>query len=353
MANIQTQMIQFHEKIKLKRFEQNETLREKRDIILRQLDSGLKKNFAAKKQEPPEYRPFDQGSYAMGTGTMPLNADFDIDLGISFIIAKDDYDDPVEVKQWVYDALQDQTTKVEIRHPCVTVYYMKDGEPIYHVDLAVYSDGGSNSDGKMYLAKGKLNSASEYRVWEEAEPEKLIELIKDRFANSDDDKQFRRVIRYLKRWKDNKFSSNGNAAPIGIGITVAAYHWFLTKSYTDAFTSKRTYDDLDALGCFVHQMLTRFESKYIDSAWHERLEVILPVAPGCDLFEKMTNPQMVDFKAKLLILYSAIKESQETADPVKACEVLRKQFGDDFPVPSRSETGQKRSPAIISCGSSA
>lgn len=352
MANLQSQMCQFHEKIKLKRFEENELLREKRDRILDRLDSGLIKIFEIEGLKPPKYESFDQGSYPMGTGTKPVDGHYDIDTGIVFKICKDDYPDPVKVKEFVHDALQGHTKWVEIRRPCVTVFYQQDGEPIYHVDLAIYSAQDCNPDGKMYLAKGKLNSAAEHRFWQESDPQALINLIKNRFPDREDDKQFRRIIRYLKRWKDVKFPSDGNAAPIGIGITVAAYHWFNPVYTPDSFTNTKNYDDLEALRSFVNAMLTKFQNVYSNSNI-KRLIVELPVSPHCDLFEKMTDNQMADFQEKLEIMLEAIGEAQQKADPVEACKILQKQFGDDFPVPSREDTAQKRPPAIISSSASA
>ncbi|MGL4884489.1 MAG: cyclic GMP-AMP synthase DncV-like nucleotidyltransferase, partial [Waterburya sp.] len=82
-----------------------------------------------------KYETFPQGSYDLGTGNKPLNGDYDIDVGIIIKISKDDYPDPVKVKKWIYDALYGHTNSVEIRRPCVTVFYQKDGEDIYHVDL--------------------------------------------------------------------------------------------------------------------------------------------------------------------------------------------------------------------------
>ncbi|MEM9540753.1 MAG: nucleotidyltransferase [Cyanobacteria bacterium P01_E01_bin.42] len=351
MANIQSHMRQFHDTIKLKRFEENEKLREKKKIVLDRLKSGLNKRFADNNLNPPSYKDFNQGSYAMGTGIKPLDGDYDIDVGLHLNISKEDYPDPVEVKKWVYESLENHTKKVEIRRPCVTVFYQKKDEPIYHVDLAIYVNDDNET---MYLAKGKRKSKKEHRIWEESDPHGLSDLIKDRFEDSKNAEQFRRTIRYLKRWKDYKFSSDGNAAPIGIGITVAAYHWFVPKSkITDSFSFKKEYDDLDALSCFVRAMICRFHRKYVEDQEYYRLTVQLPVVPHSDLFEKMGDRQMTSFKTKLEKLSEVIQEAQNKADPIEACKLLKEQFGDDFPIPSRSSTGQRRSPAIISSSSSA
>lgn len=346
-------MLQFHDAIKLGRYKENATLREKRKRVLDRLDAGLKKLFEEKNLPVPEYEPIDQGSYEMDTGVKPLDSDYDIDVGLHFKIFKHDNPDPVIVKEWVYNALYGHTQRVEIRRPCVTVFYHQDDEPIYHVDLAIYSS--SNVDGKIYLAKGKQNSSAAYRIWEEADPQGLITQIENQFTDAEEAAQFRRTIRYLKRWKDLKFSSEGNAAPIGIGITVAAAHWFSPKWRLDIFSNQKKFDDLDALSCFVQDMIGRFHPKIVNGIRYERLEVKLPVMPYCDLFEEMTDVQMTSFKEKLVALWKTIYEAQEaTADPIKACTLLHEeQFGDDFPIPSRSSSGQKRPPAIVTSSSSA
>lgn len=353
MADVHKYYEQFHETIKLKRFDENKTLREKRDAVLDKLKTRMKELFDEREQPVPSYECFNQGSYEMGTGVKPLDSDYDIDVGLMFEVAVVDYSDPVEVKKWVYDSLEGHTKRVEMRRPCVTVFYQKESEPIYHVDLAIYSEGSCNGDGKDYLAKGKLSSSEEHRIWEEANPKELIKLIKNRFKGEDGN-QFRRTIRYLKRWKDVKFTSNGNAAPIGMGITVAAYYWFsVHKDLVDAFQGKYQYNDHKALKQLVDSTLGQFSNVYHDGEWAERLKVALPVQPGLDLFSKMTNQQMKAFKEKLENLFTVLQESEDEVDPVESCKKLKKEFGDDFPVPEKNETAQKKAPAIVSSSSSA
>ena len=344
MADVQNQFESFHDKIKLKQFDENQTLREKRDIVLDKLKSRLKTIFEEKDKPVPTYQAFDQGSYKMGTGIIPVDSDYDIDVGVSFNVSKDDYPDPVEVKEWVYDALNGHTKKVEMRRPCVTVFYQKGEESVYHVDLAIYSDKSCNSDGKKYLAKGKLNSSDDNKNWEISEPQKLADTVGGKHSG-DDKKQFVRVIRYLKRWKDYNFSSNGNSAPHGIGLTIAAYNWFISnKTLTDNVASTYKYNDLQATRCVVNGMLNNFS---------DRLRVYLPVEPYSELFGKMTENQMANFKDELETLLEALDSAASEVDPVKACESLKKVFGDDFPVPEKPDTGEKKSRAISTASASA
>jgi hypothetical protein len=70
MANVQKQFEQFHEIIKLD--DENDTLREKRERVLTRLKDGLEKIFEDKEETAPTFSPFNQGSYAMSTGVIPL-----------------------------------------------------------------------------------------------------------------------------------------------------------------------------------------------------------------------------------------------------------------------------------------
>jgi hypothetical protein len=344
MADVQKQFETFHDAIKLNKFEENQTLKEKRDIILTKLKSRLEVIFEDKEESTPSYDSFDQGSYKMGTGVIPLDSDYDIDVGISFKVKKDDYPDPVEVKKWVYDALNVHPhKKVDMRRPCVTVFYQKGDEPQYHVDLAIYSDESCNSDGKKYLAKGKLNSSDDNKSWEISDPKGLADKVSDIYSG-DDKSQFIRVIRYLKRWKDYNFSTNGNAAPIGIGLTISAYKWFTPNKIADTLANKVKYNDLQATRGVVSWMLNNFG---------DRLRVYLPVEPYSELFKKMTDLQMTSLKDKLSSLLEALDSAASEVDPVKACETLKKIFGNDFPVPAKPDTGVKKAAAFSSASASA
>lgn len=355
MANVQGQFEGFHEAIKLKRFEENQTLRDKRDIIRKKLRENLPGVFEGHGEERREFSFRDQGSYEMGTGIKPLDGDYDIDQGLYFEVGTDEYADPVVLKQRVHEALDGHTDDVRIRRPCVTVFYHRDSERIYHVDIAVYSAGSQNADGKARLAKGRENSAEEYRVWEVSDPQALTDAIFDRFKGNDRD-QFRRAVRYLKRWRGENFSEGGNASPLGIGLTVAAYD-HLRPTYTDVFAGKA--DDLGALRALVRAILDRFTDRFT-SAWDNdeqklvrRLSVTLPVEPRSDLFAQMTNRQMGEIEDKLEALLEALDAADRAVDPVAACETLQGVFGSDFPVPKREETGKRHGPAIVSSSSSA
>src|SRR4051794_20587837 len=316
MAHIQTQFQQFNDIIRLGRFDENAILREKRDIIRDKLETRLPEVFAAHDETCPTFSFLDQGSYAMNTGIKPLDGDFDIDQGLYFEISIDAYPDPVVLKERVHEALDGHTDDVCIRRSCVTVFYHCDGEPIYHVDIAIYSDGECNADGKSYTAKGKQFSAPEHRFWKVSDPQQVTIVLFGKFSEADRP-QFRRIVRIWKRWKAVKFSKAGNCAPNGIGLTVAAYDRLL-PAYSDPITGK--HDDLRAMSQLVDDTLSRFTEEWDDNgqAFVRRLVIKLPIEPYTDLFAAMTPKQMEEFEKQLKTLKEALVYAEGVSDPTVA-----------------------------------
>jgi hypothetical protein len=354
MAKIQKQFEEFDKQIRLRRFSENATLRDKRDSVLRALEAGLDE-LREGGEEIPNFRAFDQGSYAVGTGVVPPGGDYDIDEGIEFELASKDHPDPVKVKEWVHRALEGHTDRVVVRRNCVTVYYHSDGEAIYHVDLAIYSSKDHNSDGRMHLAKGKLQSQPEHRVWEPSDPEGLVGALTSKWTG-DDASQFRRVVRGLKRWKDERFPRDGNSAPRGISLTSAVFDEFQPiHRVVDPIANKVEPDDLTALRTTLDRVAGRFRSEIDPETYqpYPRLRTRLPALPYSDPFERMTPAQMRTFKEKLDELLEAVKDAENDPDPHTACKVLRKKFGDDFPVPDKEETAKPTRRATVSSGNSA
>ncbi len=337
MPAVQKQFEDFHSAICFDEDDEKATLREKRDTIVKALRDNLD-------ADAPAFTNFNQGSYSMHTGVVPLDGNFDIDVGLIFDCDKSEYPDPVALKKKVRDAANTNFRTVLIRRPCVTVNYKRGEQTLYHVDLAIYT---KDANGKLYLAKGKENSADEHRVWELSDPQTLTNLICTRFENSEERAQYRRCIRYLKRWRQVQFSGAG--APLSIALTVAALHWFKPNF---AISGKPV--DLQAMLDWVKAMLNNFtyELFHSDGA-HSRLKVVLPVEPHSDLMAKRTAAQMKTFKEKLEALRDALQDAYSEELPEDACKVLKRQFGDDFKVPEKSETAKAVGPSVISTGNSA
>jgi len=319
---IQTRFRRFDDNIRLRRLDENAELVEKRDRVLARLRAGIERQFPDRYSRPT-FVPFNQGSYEMGTGVKPVNGrDYDIDVGVRFDIQASQYD-PVLVKGWVHEAVKDHTSDVQFRRSCITVFYKRAGETAYHVDLAIYGKGSWGTD--QLLATGKQHSSSDQRKWQPSKPTELTNLIGNHYSGEDAE-QFRRVIRCLKRWKDVNFSFEGNAAPRGIALTACVYHGF-APAKSSSYYQAAQYDDLAALRRVVDSMLGGF------SGWPGRLRASLPVPPGNDLFEKMTDQQMAEFKAKLERLRDALNHAAyyASANEFEASRRLAEVLGSDFP----------------------
>lgn len=325
MADLQKDFVSFHDKIKLN-YKENSLLRSYRDQVLDGLNMFLDIN--------QQFKDFVQGSYSMHTGikSSDSNIDFDIDIALVIDITREEYPNPVKVKKLVRDAMEATFSKsqVSIKNPCVTVTFTDEdnGENV-HVDIAVYA----NEEGNYFLARGKEFSNSENCVWEEADPIELKSRINNYSTDTDDRKQFRRCIRYLKRWKDNKFNQENR--PTGIGITVLALEKFKPNKTTDYFAGTTTYNDIRALKEFVIDLSNSFTHLTYDEVSqtsYYRVKALLPVKPYGDTFCKMTTNQMISFKEKLGLLRDDLEYALQTLDEHEATKKLNKQFGDDFEV---------------------
>jgi hypothetical protein len=335
MNAIQRQFDEFHDKIKHDEDDERAKLRDKRQVLLDALRAGLD-------ADVPAFESFSQGSYAMRTGVVPLDGNYDIDVGLVFDCNKGKYPDPVALKKKIKNALDTNGRTVNIRRPCVTVNYMRNGKSDYHVDLAVYV---KRDDGMLDLAKGKENSATEHRLWELAHPKGLTQKICDRF-DGEHAAQYRRGIRYIKRWRDHQFASG---APLSIALTVAAQRWF--EPYQ---TNNGTYLDIVALQNWADVMLNQFSlGANAAGELHERIAIKLPVEPWADLTGWMSKLQMDAFKDRLKALRDALRNAYDETLPEEACKVLSRQFGDEFPIPEKSDTAKKSVAAVISTGHSA
>ncbi|MCY1018627.1 nucleotidyltransferase [Pyxidicoccus sp. MSG2] len=352
MADIQNQIIDFDKNIRLSLETEEKTLSEKREIIL----GKLRDKFAemrAEKKPVPKFTDFNQGSYEMDTGIRPANGDYDIDVGLCFNCSTADYPNPVDLKVLVADVLEDHTRLgTEIRKSCVTVNYMVDGKKAFHVDLAVYAYDDAQSESKsLFLAKGYRDSDEDNRWWEPSDPRGLINWVKTRFQDAER-QQFLRVIRALKRWKTEKFKTDGQNAPSGIGLTVAAGEWFQPEVYFDSYERRSYSDDLKAMRYFVGKMVDKFH--YIgtkdDGSPLYRLKVLVPVAPRLDIFERMTDGQMTTFRDRLIQLRDRLDEVANEPDIVRACQLMRQDFGEEFPVPEKKDTGRSGAKAVVSSG---
>lgn len=327
MAKLQKEFGKFHEEIKLKKFDENQDLREKRDLLFQDLRDGLKNEKIPGTTKKLIFREINQGSYKMNTGIKPQNKDYDIDIGAVFNITKDEYNS-AELKKLVRDTLNKGNRTVVYNRPCLTVEYKTEE---YHVDLAVYSE--NNDD--IHIAWGKEFSSK--KIWYKSEPEELTTWVSDVSTVDDESAQFRRSVRYLKKWKEKHFSASGNNAPPSIGLTIQA---------RKAFSSYAAYDnnyDLTALIRVVTYIKQEFSSKYDSDSevWKESISVALPVQPYKNVYYKMSLTQQDNFYNKICDLLELLEDVDAEESDYEASKLLQKIFGTDFPLADDTRASEK------------
>ena len=304
MANIQKQLEGFHKNIKVESSE----LREKRNIIV-----DKKKSLSEDNKPIPEV--LNQGSYIYGVGIKPISGeDYDIDVGLVFNIKSSDYD-AEEVRKWVYDAIKKHTDKVQSKGPCIRVIYQAG----YHVDLVCYARYKNDDSIENFQLAHKNGS------WIASDPKKIkdhIQKAREKFKNTKDSSgsdQLQRVVRYLKRWNDLAVPGESDDKPIGLAILLYCIE-VLQFSFTD---------DLQAL-VYISEMAKK----------SDRISAYKPDTQE-DVFSKISHSGMKKLISRFQELYDALVKAHNSHNLQDACEIMRKQFGDDFLLESNSISDKK------------
>lgn len=329
---LQKEFEDFHQKIRLGTYDEDEKLRKKRDLLIDELKDKLKDEKVPNTDRKLTFTKIDQGSYSMNTGIKPKNDDYDIDVGIIFDITNDEYES-YKLKKLVFDKLNSQHNRtVKYNRPCITVEYA-DG---YHVDLAIYSK--NNDD--IHIAWGKENSKE--RIWYKSEPKKLTEWVADVSSDADKSRQYRRCVRFLKKWKEKHFSSDGNNAPASIGLTIQARNHF--RYHKDNY--------LDSLIHIVEKMKNDFELN--TESWKMNIDIRLPVEPRKNVYYKMSEIQQDNFYEKIEALLESLNDAKNEDSRKEACKILRKVFGDEFPLSDDDDnTESAKTLPFVTTGNSA
>ena len=327
---IQAHFNDFHKRIKLGRNDgAYKTARERDDSIKADVIESFKK------EGYPVVKDFMQGSMKTNTGVRPISGDYDIDRAL-VINAEDAPSNPVIPKKRILEVLEDRGFQnAKIKKPCVTADYASDK---IHIDLVVYKLSGN----QHYLAVGKENSDEENREWAESDPIGLIEWVNDASKYGSDagvkHAQFRRLVRYLKRWRDVQFSEAVASKVFSIGLTLMA-----KREFEYSFSVEGAPQDLDALYATVKKMSN---AGYF---WQEkedryRVSVKLPVCPWRDIFTNSSLETGTQLRNKLDRLATKLADAIEETDEVKQCEILNELFGSDFKVPVSSSSNSNDSP---------
>ncbi len=302
------------------------TLIQKRTILQGEIESNLPGIFedhgiSLKKSD---IRMIDQGSYKYRT---TIHADVvDRDVAVMIPLNIEDNPDPRKIKGYLRDSINTPVRTVEIKEPCVRAAYHKDGEEYLHIDLPLYAKDGD----KVYLARGK-----EYRTysWESADPDGLNA---DLCGKINGNPQLRRIICYLKKWKNVHYANpvSDHQVPPSIGLT------YLVCDSFEAQYSADGDDDLLALQKTVRNICNRFviSKDYDGNITSASISRYLPVQPYTDIFKKMKDSSasyMIIFYNRLCTARDQLTNAVNVEADHDAAEYVVKVVGDEFEVPPK------------------
>ena len=270
-------------------------------------------------------RMIDQGSYKYNTTIKSTVVDRDVAVIIPLDISENP--DPRKIKQYLKESIDIPARTVLIKEPCVSAAYYENGEEWLHIDLPLYA----SDNGQIYLARGKASN-DEYS-WELADPDGLNDDLCTKINKHD---QLRRIICFIKKWKNEKYSGStrDHQVPPSIGLTYLACDCFSEQ------TSSEGDDDLLALYRTMESIKNRFSCKT-----NEQGEIVsadiskhLPVQPYTDIFKKMRDSSasyMLTFYNRLSSAVDNLENAVIVESPHDAAKYVQKVLGTEFTVPEK------------------
>lgn len=297
-------------------------LRKNRDALRKK----IKEYMSTEKENEIQPKFHSQGSIPMGTAVNPLPATdsegnillpFDLDDGVYFI---SDDEDAVRktvatYHNWILSAVSGHTKEAIDKTTCVRVMYA-DG---HHIDLPIY-----------YLIKdGIPQLAHKSKDWFDSDPREFAAWFNDLAAKNG---QLRRMVRYLKAWKNYREVNNTNLwLPSGFALTILAAENFKPNDRDDvAFR-----DTVNA----IHETLKG------------SFECCRPTVPKENIFKDYSDrgeTQLMDTLARLI---SNCDKAADETNYKASSEYLRKEFGDRFPLGKDEDVEDKKKRVVAGLAS--
>lgn len=273
-----------------------------------------------------DIRMIDQGSYKYNT---TIKSDV-VDRDVAVMIPLDTVEnsDPRKIKEYLKDAITILQRTVEIKEPCVRASYHRNGVEYLHIDLPLYA----KYNDEVYLARGKATSSN--YSWENADPDGLNEYLCNHINGHD---QLRRIICYLKKWKNEKYanSSSDHQVPPSIGLTLLACTYFLRQ-----VDEQGKDDDLKALKFIMEKIKSQFSCLYDEygNILSADIHCYLPVIPNSDVFQKMrdsSSEYILTFYKRLSTAVDKLIKALNCDNEHDAALYVQDVLGKDFEVPDK------------------
>lgn len=232
-----------------------------------------------------------QGSFAMKTTiNLSSNQEYDLDDGV-YLHAVYANCSPYTVHSWICQAVDGHTHKIIDKDTCVRVVYANR----YHIDYPIYIIDGNGNAKLAHKTKG----------WIISDPKAF----KDWFIDSvnRNGEQLRRVVRYLKAWKE--FSQ---ISLKGIELTILATENFSATHCGDS------YSLCDTVGKIRDSLLRDYSCKK-------------PVLPYEDLFQSHSDAQKENIMQSFNDFYDHLFCANTSYELSEIVSHLRAVFGERFP----------------------
>jgi hypothetical protein len=287
---------------------EKQKLRTSRDAIA----SKIKNHFKSKGYSVPEFK--GQGSFSMNTSVRPTSGYYDLDLGVylkGLGTDPDDWPRTESIHNLIFNAVDGHTSITPIRKStCVRVVYkspyIDKGDLSYHIDLPVYAYKESfwSEEVKTVIALKGDRQWSEY-----SDPAKFTSWFFDCCkANTYDQDQLKRLVKYLKTWKDH--TPEYPKMPSGMILTVLA-----AKNFKPG---KR--DDVS----FIETVKNFFNLL----EW--RFSIEKPVEPFNNLAKGMTDNEIDNFMERMEKLLELGEKAIATTNYQTSKAIWARGFGERF-----------------------
>lgn len=307
MSNCHNQFLKFNSLISLTSYE-----RRKLQNSGNAIKNKIKAHFKDKKYSTPEFK--TQGSFAMGTNIRPQEGYYDLDIGVYMTGLQGDSDNwpkTETIHQLIVKAVDGHTsTKPISKRSCVRVIYKSpyiDRTDIsYHIDLPIYAYKSSFWSESIKPAIGFKGE----KQWSEySDPQEFIKWFDGRCSlNKSDPDQLKRIVKYLKAWKDKVPSTP--KMPSGMILTVLA-----AKNYVPS-----SRDDV---------ALVKTIEAYYELLWWS-FSIKKPVEPFNDLSESMTSAEEGNFMQRTKAIINYGNYAIKTNGHKSAMDSWSKVFGKRF-----------------------
>lgn len=317
---------EFYELIRIK--EEVEALIEKRVILQNDIENRLPEELGKHgiTLNKSDIKIFDQGSYKYNTTIK--NTVVDRDIAVKFPLDIEVNKDPRKIKAYLKDALNYVGPRtVLIKEPCITVTYFENSVEWMHIDFPIYAVHNNLT----YLARGKQNSDN--YSWEIADPEGLNQDLCNKINKND---QLRRIIRFVKKWKNVKYtnSNSDHSIPPSIGITYLVCDCFIP------FTSNEGDNDLQSLYKTMNTIKNLFLVEYDCDGNITKATITkhLPVQPYSDIFTTLKNTSdqhCITFFNRWKKAVDDLKEAIEVENDYDAGVCVQRVFGVEFQLPPK------------------